>query len=132
MSFPEQWIKNATEAVAECQAFPMVAPESAALPYVVYGRNSTDRGLSLVAIPGAPIPPAAQFQVEIYAATYLSAKTLANTIRSALHNFTGTASGVTICSSLLTDERDGDPVFFDGQDKPTFSVEQTYQIRWEE
>jgi hypothetical protein len=132
MPFPEQWAKNAIEGAASCQAYPMIAPESASLPYVVYGRTSTDRIVDMAAPPGSAFPPAAQFQVEIYAATYFSAKTAADLVRQVLHNFTGTASGVTIRSSLLTDERDGDPVFFDGQDKPTFSVEQTYQIRWEE
>jgi hypothetical protein len=125
-------VKSAIEAAAGCQDYPMIATESAALPYVVYGRTSTDRGLSLAVVSGVSITPSAQFQIEIYAVTYFSAKTLADQVRQAMHNFTGTASGVTIRSSLLTEERDGDPVFFDGQDKPTFSVEQTYQIRWEE
>lgn len=132
MPFPEQWAKNAIEGAASCQAFPIIAPESASLPYVVYGRLSTDRSVHMAAPPGYSFPPAAQFQVEIYAATYFAAKTTADLVRSVMHNFTGIAYGVTIRSCLLTDERDGDAVFFDGQDKPTYSVEQTYQIRWEE
>jgi hypothetical protein len=132
MPFPEQWTKSAIESAAACQAYPLIAPEAAALPYVVYGRTSTDRGTSLPMSPAVAISPSAQFQIEIYAATYFSSKTLADLVRQAMHNFTGTAYGVTIRSSLLVEERDGDPVFFDGQDKPTFSVEQTYQIRWEE
>ena len=131
MPFCEQWVKSAIEAAAGCDAYPMIAPESASVPYVVYGRTATDRAAALYGS-GVILNPSAQLQLEIYAATYSSAKTLANALRSAMHNFTGTASGVTIRSSLLTEERDGDPVFFDGQDRPTFSVEQTYQIRWEE
>ena len=131
MPFPEQWAKNAIEAAGGCQAWPLIATESAALPYVVYGRLSTDRGTNMAGVP-VVFNPSAQFQVEIYAATYYAAKTLADQVRQGLHNFTGTAAGVTIRSSLLVDERDSDPVFFDGQDKPTYSVEQTYQIRWEE
>lgn len=132
MPFPEQWAKAAIEASAGCQAYPVIAPEGASLPYVVYGRMTTDRGMNMAGNVVVAFNPAAQFQVEIYTATYFSAKTLADLIRQAMHNFTGTASGVTIRSSLLMDERDGEPVFFDGQDKPTYSVEQTYQIRWEE
>jgi hypothetical protein len=130
MPFPEQWAKGAIEAAGGCQAWPLIATESAALPYVVYGRLSTDRVNNMAGV--VITDPSAQFQLEIYAATYFAAKTLADQIRQAMHNFTGTASGVTIRSSLLIDERDADPVFFDGQDKPTYSVEQTYQIRWEE
>ena len=81
---------------------------------------------------GLMVAPAATFQVEIYAATYTAAKTLADQVRQAMHNFHGAAYGMTIRQSLLTEERDGDAVFFDGQDKPTFSVEHVYQIRWEE
>jgi hypothetical protein len=132
MPFPEQWAKSAIETSSGCQAFPVIAPEGASVPYVVYGRLSTDRGINMVGNVNVTFSPAAQFQVEIYAATYFSAKTLADAIRQVMHNFTGTANGVTIRSSLLADERDGNPVFFDGQDKPTYSVEQTYQIRWEE
>jgi hypothetical protein len=131
MPFPEQWTKNAIEAAAGCQAYPLIAPEAASLPYVVYGRMSTDRSTNMAGVP-VVFNPSAQFQIEIYAATYFSSKTLADLVRQAMHNFTGTAYGVTIRSSLLVEERDGEPVFFDGQDKPTFSVEQTYQIRWEE
>jgi hypothetical protein len=132
MPFPEQWTKSAIESAAGCQAYPLIAPEAAALPYVVYGRLSTDRSLAMAGNLAGLLVPSAQFQIEVYAATYFSAKTLADQVRQTMHNFTGTASGVTIRSSMLVEERDGEPVFFDGQDKPTFSVEQTYQIRWEE
>lgn len=131
MAFPEQWTKSAIEAAGSCSAFPLIAPESAALPYVIYGRTGTDRATAMFDGP-LSVHPAGTFQVEIYAATYFGAKTLADAIRQALHNFNGTESGVTIRQCLLLEERDGDPVFFDGQDKPTFMVEHTYQIRWQE
>lgn len=132
MAFPEQWAKAAIEAAAGCSAFPLIAPESAALPYVVYGRIGTSRESIMAGATPVTVNPAGTFQVEIYAATYFGAKTLADAVRLALHNFNGTASGVTIRQCLLLEERDGDPVFFDGQDKPTFMVEHTYQIRWQE
>jgi hypothetical protein len=132
MPFPEQWAKAAIEAAASCQAFPLIAPESAALPYVIYGRVSTARESIMAGPTPVNVNPAGTFQVEIYAATYSQAKTLADLVRAAMHNFNGTASGITIRLCLLLEERDGDPVFFDGQDKPTFSVEHTYQIRWQE
>lgn len=131
MPFPEQWAKSAIEAAGSCEAYPLIAPESAALPYCIYGRTGTDRAVAMFNGP-LSVHPAGTFQVEIYAATYSQAKTLADAIRQAMHNFTGTAAGVTIREALLLEERDGDPVFFDGQDKPTFMVEHTYQIRWQE
>jgi hypothetical protein len=132
MAHPEQWIKSAIEASAGCDAYPMIAPEAAPLPFVAYARTSTNREGSLAAPLPVAIPPVATFSVEIYAGTYMAAKQLADDVRGGLHNFNGTADGVTILYSSLVEERDGDPVFFDGQDKPVFFVEHTYQVRWEE
>ena len=119
MAFPEQWAKGAIEAASGCQAFPLIAPEAYPLPYIVYGRNSTARESIMVGPRAVMVAPAATFQVEIYAATYTEAKTLADFVRQALHNFNGQAYGLTIRQCLLVEERDADPVFFDGQDKPT-------------
>lgn len=131
MAFPEQWLKAAIEAASGCDAYPLIAQEGAALPYVVYGRSSTSREV-VMSTSNVGVRPAAEFSVEIYAQTYSETKTLSDAIRQSCHNFNGTANGVTIRLSLLVEERDGDPVFFDGQDRPTFVVEQTYQVRWEE
>ena len=132
MPYPEQWLKAAIEAAGGCLAWPMEAPESAALPYAIYGRTSTQRELTLPAVPPLTVNPSATFSVLIYASTYSSVKALADSVRSAMHNFNGTANGVTILECLITEERDGSPDYLDGQDKPTYSVEHTYQIRWEE
>lgn len=132
MPFPEQWMKAAIEAAAGCSAFPLRAPEAQALPYVIYGRLATARESIMAGSVPVNVSPAGDFAVEIYAATYSAAKTLADLVRLGLHNFTGTAHGVTIRSCLLTEERDGDPIDFDGQDKPTFVVEHLYQVRWSE
>jgi len=119
-------IENATGRLA----YPQVVPESASTPFVVYARVGTKR--EQIGVPDYAIPPVGTFAVEIYAETYAQAKLLADSVRSALSNFNGTASGATITSVLLDDERDGDPVFFNGQDKPTYMVEHTYIIRWTE
>ena len=132
MPFPETWIKAAVEQASGCLAYPMMAPEAAALPYVVYGRQSTTRETTMPLSAGSNIPPIGTFILEIYAAKYTDAKTIADDVRQALHNFNGSASGVTIRHAALANERDGDPVFFDGQDTPTFTIEHTYEIRWEE
>lgn len=131
MAFPEQWLKSAAEAAAGCPAYPMEAPEGASLPYLIYGRTSTTRE-TVMASTGAVITPYAQFRVILYGATYSAVKTMAANVVAALHNFNGAAHGVTIRQCLSLDELDGPTDYLDGQDRPTFSVEQTYQIRWEE
>ena len=130
MASPEAWIRAAIETATSCSAYPQVVPESAAVPFVVYARVGTAR--ESLGVPGVAFPPTGNFTVEIYADTYSQVKTLADQVRTALNNFNGTANGATITSVLLNDERDGDPVFFNGQDKPTYMVEHSYQIRWSE
>jgi hypothetical protein len=132
MAYPEQWLKSAIEAAGGCLAWPMEAPEGAALPYVIYGRTSTQRETIMAGSTVLNVNPSATFSVLVYASTYSSVKSLADSVRVALHNFNGTANGVTIRECLITEERDGSPDYLDGQDKPTYSVDHTYQIRWEE
>jgi hypothetical protein len=132
MPYPEQWLKAAIETASGYLAWPMEAPEGAALPYVIYGRTSTQRETIMAGATAINMRPSAQFSVLLYASTYSGVKSLADSVRAALHNFNGTANGVTIRESLITEELDGSPDYLEGQDKPTYSVDQTYQIRWEE
>lgn len=132
MAYPEQWLKAAIEAAGSCSAYPMEAPEGAALPYVIYGRTSTQRETIMAGPTPVNVNPSAQFSVLLYASTYSTVKGLADFVRAALHNFNGTAHGVTIRQTLILEELDGSPDYLEGQDKPTYTVEQTYQIRWEE
>jgi hypothetical protein len=132
MAYPEQWLKSAIETASGCLAWPMEAPEGAALPYVIYGRTSTQRETIMAGNTPLDVTPSATFSVLLYASTYSAVKALADSVRSALHNFNGTANGVTIVECLITEELDGSPDYLEGQDKATYSVDHTYQIRWEE
>jgi hypothetical protein len=129
MAYPEAWLRSAIELATGRSAYPVLAPKSAALPYIVFGRNSTDRESVLV---GGSTFPVGSFEVDVFAGSYTEAKALADLVRIGVHGFNGTASGVTITQSLLRDEADGDPIVFDGQDVPTYSVSHTYAIRWSE
>ena len=135
MAVPQKWFYAAVEAAAECEAHPLGVPEGVAPPFVIYGRSATTRELvladTLQAEPeGDPLPPVGMFQVQIYADGYLASWEIADAIRQALHKYAGTAEGVTIDSCLLMEEADGDPVFLEGRDKPTYVVDQVYAVRW--
>ena len=129
MASPEAWIKAAIETAAGATAWPLVPPESLAPPFVIYQRDSTDRPLQTSGLTGFAD---GVFSLEIYADGYAAVKTVADAVRVALHNFGGIANGAKIDLAHLTDERDGSPVFLDGRDVPTYLVEQTYSIRWQE
>lgn len=135
MAVPQTWFYAAVEDAAGCSAYPLGVPEGVAPPFVVYSRSATSRELVLADTfdedPAADtLPPIGTFNVEVYAEGYLAAWQIADAIRSALHRFQGEADGVAIDSCLVMDEADGDPVTLDGQDKPTYVVNQTYQVRW--
>lgn len=135
MAVPQKWFFAALEAAAGCSAYPLGVPEGVATPFVIYGRSATTRELILAdTLTAEPLtdalPPAGTFQVQVYADGYLAAWAIADAIRAALHKFAGTVDDVTIDSCLLSEEADGDPVFFDGRDLPTYVVEQTYAVRW--
>lgn len=126
---PETWMASAIAEAAGVTPWPQFVPEGAALPYVIYQRASTDREQTLAAGYARTL---GTFDVTVFAETYTAAKDLADSIRQSLANFNDTVEGLTINHVHLTDERDADPVFFDGRDTPTFVIEQTYIIRWEE
>lgn len=129
MASPEAWIKAAIETATGATAWPLVVPETLAPPFVIYQRDSTDRPQQTHGLTGFA---EGAFPVELYADTYAAVKTLADQVRGALHNFAGSANGAIIDQAFLTSERDGVPVFLDGRDVPTYLVEQTYFIRWQE
>jgi hypothetical protein len=129
MASPEAWLRSAIEDAADCAAYPLQAPETVAPPYVLYSRSSTARERDLNGSAGAPV---GTFAVEIYADGYTDAKALADLVRGAVNDFSGIAEGSTIDDVELTEEADGDPVYFDGRDKPTYVISQTYLIRWQE
>jgi hypothetical protein len=130
MAFPESWLSGAIEAASGCRAYPAYVPRAAALPFVAFSRTQTFRERTLEDNAGCPL---ATFTVEVYASHYMDAKKLADRVRAGVDNFTGSASGVTITSTELTDEADAEPSFESGSDTPVaYTVQMTFQIRFYE
>lgn len=129
MPSPEEWICAAIESASDMATYPIFAPEGASLPFCTYQRTATDRSEILDGIGGGPV---GTFSVMLHAASYAESKAIADTVREAIDNFNGDEGGLTIAKVKLTDERDGDPVFFEGRETAVFIVDQTYSIEWEE
>jgi hypothetical protein len=70
--------------------------------------------------------------VQIYADSYLQAKHLGAAITKALHRFKGPDSSPRISWCLQDDERDTEAVFLEGREVPTYIIEQTFRVSWEE
>jgi hypothetical protein len=129
MAYPEIWLRGAIEKAAGISTFPVQAAESAVPPYAVYMRTNTNRERTTMNNAGIPV---AAFTVTVYADMYGEGKELAESIRRAVDNFKGTASGVTIERCFLVDEADGDVVDLAGEGKPTFSVVMSFELRFRE
>ena len=129
MPSPEAWICSSIDAATNLATYPHFAPDGATLPYVIYQRARTDREKTL---DGDTVGIVGTFGVFVYADTYSESKTVAEAVRQSIDNFNGDGGGLTIARVEITDERDGDPVFFEGRDTAVFVVEQTYTIEWEE
>ena len=95
----------------------------------MYARTATSRERALDGTVGAPL---GTFAVEMVADGYLASKQLADLVRDALMDFSGVSDGATIDEVDLAEESDGDPVFLDGRDVPTYIAQQVYIIRWQE
>lgn len=126
---PEEWLHNAAQA-AGVDVYPVTSPDKKEPPFVTFARESTERDFDLAN--GTTGAVFGDFTVEIWSDSYLAGKTLADAVRAAINNFTGTAHGATIDRVVLTDERDGPPVRLEGRSATTFIVEQTYAIHWNE
>lgn len=129
MPYPEQWIRGAIEKASGCPSYPVAVPEGVPVPFVVYRRSSTVRERVLEYQTASPV---ATFEVWVVADSYLAAKDLGERIRLGLDNFNGSEGGLTIEHAYLTDESDGEADYDEGQDKPTFTVQQTYEVRFQE
>ena len=131
MAYPEKWLySKIVEGAPGVPVHPVMAPQDTDFPAIVYRRTGTrrEKDLSLGSI-GRPV---ASFQVSVVSKTYLEAKELADSVRMKVDNFTGTASSVTIHLSVLASESDGMERPLDGQAKPIYRVDQTYEVRFTE
>lgn len=135
MSAPQVWLRNAIEAAASCNAYPVDAPDDAEFPYVVYERSATARPLLLsdgLTSPagGSDQSATAAISVQVFAKDYLEAWGKCAAIVGAIHGYAGEVDGVDIESCLVVDEKDSAPIFYEGEDLPTYVVEVSVEVRW--
>lgn len=132
---PEQVVKHQIETsptlarLIGFRVYPIVAPVSAALPFVIYQRSAIERNQTLSVPVGVP---RVSVQVDTYAATYEQAREIADALRQNLDGWTGSAYGVEVKHVALESERDGF-VQLDGSElPPVYQVNQTFDVSWQE
>ena len=133
---PERLIGDAlvaAPAVAELagdRVYPVIAPASAALPFVTWRRQAVQREATLTGPSGVATVTLA---VDMYATTYEGVRELADRCRQTLDGFNGALGNwISVRNVSLLNESDGFVQLAGGDLPPVYSVTQTYTILWQE
>jgi len=135
MKSPEAVMRNAlvtttvVSSIVSSRIFPLLAPQSAALPFITYRRSGIRRQQTL----GGPMGvPQVSVDFDVYAATYEGARDLADKVRLSLDGYGGTFDNAEVKQVSLENEQD-DFVQLAGADMPpVYSVKLSFDCWWQE
>lgn len=133
--YPESVLRSAlvgntsVTAIVGSRIYPVLAPATAALPFVTWRRTSINREQTLSAPMGVP---RVSVDYSIYATTYEQARDTADAMRRVLDGYGGTADNTEVKQTSLENESD-DFVTLAGADMPpVYQITQTYDVWWQE
>ena len=133
---PERLIGDAlvaAPAVAEIvgdRVYPVIAPASAAIPFVTWRRQAVQREATLSGPSGIATVTLA---VDMYATTYEGVRELADRCRAVLDGFSGALGNwISVRNVSLLSESDGFVQLAGGELPAVYSVTQTYTILGQE
>jgi hypothetical protein len=120
---------TAVTSLVSSRIYPVLAPASAALPFVTWRRSGIDREQAL----GGPMGmPRVSVEYSIYGTTYEEARQVADAMRRVLDGYGGTSDNTEVKQASLEDESD-DFVQLAGADlPPVYQVTQRYDVWWSE
>jgi hypothetical protein len=120
---------TAVTALVGTRVYPVLAPASAAIPFVTWRRAGIEREQTL----GGPMGmPRVTVEFSIYGSTYEQAREVADAMRLVLDGYGGTADNTEVKQTSLEDESD-DFVTLAGADlPPVYQVTQRYDVWWNE
>jgi hypothetical protein len=123
----------AAPAVAEIvgdRVYPVIAPASAAIPFITWRRQAVQREATLSGPSGIA---SVTLAVDMYATTYEAVRELADRCRLTLDGFGGSLGNwISVRNVSLLNESDGFVQLAGGDLPPVYSVTQTYTILWQE
>ena len=135
MKSPEAVMRNAlvtttvVSSIVSSRIFPLLAPQSAALPFITYRRSGIRRQQTLSGPMGVP---QVSVDFDVYAATYEGARDLADKVRLSLDGYGGTFDNTEVKQVSLENEQD-DFVQLAGADMPpVYSVKLSFDCWWQE
>lgn len=134
MSFAETAIRNqlindaALSAIVSSRVYPVIAPVSADLPWIVFKRTGVRREGTLSNPAGVPT---VTLEIATFAMSYEDAREIADLVRLVLDGYGGTTDNVEIKQVSLENELD-DFVQLGSDSLPVFQVTQNFDVIWQE
>ena len=120
---------TAVTSIVSTRIYPVIAPATAALPFVTWRRVAVTRAQSLSGPTGLPT---VSLSLDIFAETYESARDIADECRKSLDGWGGTFDNVEVANVSLDNESDGFAQLAGGDLPPVYTVNQIYGILWQE
>jgi hypothetical protein len=116
-------------ALVGSRIFPILAPQTAALPFIVWRRSGISREHTLSGPMGVPT---VSVEMQLLANTYEQARDLADKVRVVLDGYGGTLNNTEVKHVSLEQESDDFVQLAGGDLPPVYQVTQTYNILWQE
>ena len=135
MKSPEAVLRNVlvTNTVASSlvgtRVYPILAPQSAAMPFITYRRAGIRRQQTLSGPMGVP---QVTVELDIYAATYETAREVADRMRVVLDGYGGTVENVVVKQVSLEQESDDFVSLAGSEMPPAFQITMVFDVWWQE
>jgi hypothetical protein len=135
MKSPEAVMRNAlvtttvVSSIVSSRIFPLLAPQSAALPFITYRRSGIRRQQTLSGPMGVP---QVSVDFDVYAATYEGARDLADKVRQRLDGYGGTFDNTEVQQVSLENEQDDFVQLAGAEMPPVYSVKLSFDCWWQE
>jgi hypothetical protein len=118
-----------TSSVVGSRVYPLLAPKSAPLPFIIWRRSGVTREHTLSGPMGVPN---VSVEMQSYAATYEDVRDLADRVRLVLDGYGGTVNNTQVKHVSLEQESDDFVQLAGGDLPPVYQVTQTFNVLWQE
>lgn len=109
--------------------YPLLAPKTAALPFITWRRSGISREHTLAGPMGVPN---VSVEMQSFAATYEDVREVADRVRLVLDGYGGTVNNVEVKHVSLEQESDDFVQLAGGDLPPAYQVTQTFNVLWQE
>lgn len=111
------------------RVYPLLAPKTAALPFITWRRAGVNREHTLAGPMGMP---SVTVEMQSFANTYEDAREVADRVRLVLDGYRGTVNNTEVKSVSLENELDDFVQLAGGDLPPVYQVTQTFNVLWQE